>query len=151
MTEILIVYHTQSGTCARLARAACDGAHLEAGVSVRCLRAWDAGVRDLVAADGVLLVAAENAGYLAGEMKGFIDRTFYPAIDRGLTLPYALLLSAGNDGRNAAAQAQRVLGGIPMVCATEPVICRGEWGPAHGERARELGQAFAAGLAMGIF
>ncbi len=148
---LLVVYHSQSGTCARLARAAAEAAIAGGEVQVLVCRACDAGVSSLAAADGLLLVAAENAGYLAGEMKGFIDRVFYPAIDRALLLPYALLVSAGNDGRNAVGQVQRILRGIPFSEATEPVICRGEWSEAQAARAAELGEAFAAGLAMGVF
>ncbi|MFV8816629.1 flavodoxin domain-containing protein [Haliea sp. E17] len=148
---LLIVYHSQSGTCARMARAAAEAAGEGGEVEVRVRRACDAAVTDLAAAGGLLLVAAENAGYLAGGMKEFIDRVFYPAIDRELLLPYALLVSAGNDGRNAVAQAQRLLRGIPLTQATEPVICRGEWCEAHAQRAGELGEAFATGLSMGVF
>lgn len=151
MKSVLIVYHSQSGTCARLAMALRDGAAAEEGARVDVLRAWDAGTRDLVAADGVLLVMAENSGALCGAMKDFLDRTLYPAIDRGVVIPYALLISAGNDGRNAARQAQRILSGYPLVAAAEPLLLRGEFSQAHGGSARELGQAFAAGLAMGIF
>ncbi|MAT93254.1 MAG: flavodoxin [Halioglobus sp.] len=151
MKSLLIVYHSQSGTCARLAMAAREGAVAEEGVQVQVLRAWDAGTRDLVAADGVVLVAAENSGALCGAMKDFLDRTFYPAIEHGVVIPYALLVSAGNDGRNAVRQAQRILSGYPLVAAAEPLILRGEFSQDHGAAARELGQALAAGLAMGIF
>ena len=149
MTSILIVYHSQSGSCAKLARAASVGAQAE--LSVRTLRAWDACTEDLEGADGLLLLAAENSGALCGGMKDFLDRSFYPAIARGLVLPYALILSAGNDGRGAQRQAQRILSGYPFPAATEPLILRGEISDAHLRDSAELGQAFAAGLAMGIF
>ena len=90
MPSLLIVYHSQSGTCADLARAAAEGARQEEGVQVLVQRACDAGVRDLAAADGLLLVAAENSGSLSGGAKEFLDRIFYPAIDQSLVLPYAL-------------------------------------------------------------
>ena len=151
MSSLLIVYHSQSGASARLARSAWLGARREEDVTVCVARAWDAGVRHLRQADGVLLVAAENSAYLSGGMKDFLDRCFYPAIDAGLVLPYALLISAGNDGRGAAAQAQRILRGIPFTPAAEPVILRGEVDAGHEAASAELGQAFAAGLAMGIF
>lgn len=151
MTDLLVVYHSQSGSCARLARAAWGGAAVEEGVAVTVRRAWDAGVEDLGAADGILLVAAENSGALSGGMKDFLDRTFYPAIDRGLVLPYALLVSAGNDGRGAVRQAERILSGYPFPAAAEALILRGEVTAAHLQAGEELGQAFAAGLAMGIF
>ncbi len=149
MKSLLIVYHSQSGSSARLARAACEGAKAE--LLVNCLRAWDACTDDLAGADGLLLVAAENSGSLSGGMKDFLDRSFYPAIERGLVLPYALILSAGNDGRGAQQQAQRILSGYPFSAATEPLILRGETSATHLGKCEDLGQAFAAGLAMGIF
>ncbi len=151
MKTLLIVYHTQSGSCARLARAAAAGARCEEGVAVRVRRACDAGVQDLAAADGLLLVAAENSGTLSGGSKEFLDRVFYPAIERGLVLPYALLVSAGNDGRGAVGQAERILRGIPLVEATEASIFRGETRAEHLDAASETGQALAAGLVMGLF
>lgn len=151
MKSLLIVYHSQSGSCARLAGAASEGAMTEPCVQVLVRRAWDTGVADLGAASGLMLVAAENSGALCGGMKDFLDRTFYPAIDRALVLPYALLISAGNDGRNAVRQAQRILSGYPFPAAAEPVILRGEVDTAQLQAARELGMAFSAGIAMGIF
>lgn len=151
MKSLLIVYHTQSGSCARLARAAARGAGLEAGVTVLVRRACDAGVQDLAAADGLLLVTAENSGALSGGSKDFLDRVFYPAIERELVMPYALLVSAGNDGHGAVQQAQRILRGIPLVEASAAQVFRGESCAEHLKAAAETGQALAAGLAMGIF
>ncbi len=151
MKSLLIVYHSQSGASAKLAQAASRGASRESGVAVSTMRAWDAATKDLSLASGLLIVAAENSGALSGGMKDFLDRTFYPAIDQRLVLPYALLLSAGNDGRGARRQAQRILSGYPFPPATESLILRGEICDAHLNESEELGQAFAAGLAMGIF
>lgn len=151
MKQLLIIYNSQSGTCARLARAAAAGANADGLVAVRGLRAADAGVTDLADANGVLLVTAENSGTLAGGMKDFLDRTLYPASAHALVLPYALLVSAGNDGRGAVAQAQRILSGFPFTEAAEPLILRGDICQDHISRATELGQALAAGLDMGIF
>ncbi len=151
MKTLLIVYHSQSGTCAHMARAAREGARQEEGARVALCRAWDAGTEDLAAADGVLLVMAENSGALCGAMKDFLDRTFYPAIARSLVLPCALLVSAGNDGRGAVRQAERILSGYPFPLAAEPCILRGEFCEAHRQASADLGQAFAAGLVMGIY
>ena len=151
MKSLLIVYHSQSGTCAHIAMAAWRGAQHETDVSVRVQRAWDTGTDALCHADAVLLVMAENSGALSGAMKDFLDRTFYPAIAHTLVKPYGLLISAGNDGRGAQRQAERILRGYPFPCAAEPVILRGAWCEAHRKVSAEAGQAFAAGLAMGIF
>tara|TARA_R110002110_G_scaffold406421_1_gene626238 strand:- start:32088 stop:32543 length:456 start_codon:yes stop_codon:yes gene_type:complete len=151
MKQLLIIYHSQSGASAQLARAAWRGAQREEELTVVVRRAWDTGIVDLASADGLLLVAAENSGALAGGMKDWLDRTFYPAIERALVMPYALLISAGNDGRGAVRQATRILSGFPLTEATEAVILRGEVNEAHLVRAGELGEAMAAGIAMGIF
>jgi multimeric flavodoxin WrbA len=151
MKSLLIVYHSQSGASARLARAAWLGAQAEPGMSVILRRAWDAGTGDLRQADGLLLVAAENSGSASGAMKDFLDRCFYPAIASGLVIPYSLLVSAGNDGRGAVRQLQRILSGMPFPAAAEPVILRGDTVDEHLDAGRELGEAFAAGLQMGIF
>ena len=151
MKSLLIVYHSQSGASAQLAKAAWRGVCLETDVQVSVRRAWDAGTADLASADGVLLVLAENSGAMCGAMKDFLDRTFYPAIERGLVLPYVLLISAGNDGRGARAQSERILSGYPFVAAAQPLIFRGEVSAEHEQLSRESGQAFAAGLSMGIF
>ncbi|MCP4210906.1 MAG: NAD(P)H-dependent oxidoreductase [Halieaceae bacterium] len=151
LKSLLIVYHSQSGSCARLACAARRGAIREASLQITLLRAWDAGARQMAGADGLLLVAAENSGTLSGAMKDFLDRTLYPSIKRDLVIPYALLISAGNDGRGACAQAERIAAGYPLVRAAEPVIVRGEYSSAQAQAATELGEAFGTGLSMGIF
>ena len=149
--RLLIVYHSQSGTTAALAAAVRRGALCEAGVSVNFMRAWDAGSDDLLACDGLLLGLAENSGTMAGGMKDFLDRTFYPVLPHQLNVPYALFVSAGNDGRGAVAQAQRILSGYPMKAVAEPLVLRGEYNEDAAARCEELGQTLAAGLALGIF
>jgi flavorubredoxin len=149
--RLLIVYHSQSGTTAALAAAVRRGAMSEDGVVVSLKRAWDAGTADLLDCDGLLLGVAENSATMAGAMKDFLDRTFYPAMPHQLNLPYALFVSAGNDGRGAVAQAQRILSGYPMKAVAEPLVLRGEYCQDAADRCEELGQTLAAGLALGIF
>ena len=87
MHRLVIVYHSQSGASARLAAAAMAGAQSVSEVSAVLYRAWDAGAQEVLAADGLMLVAAENAGALSGTMKDFLDRTFYPVWEQGRVLP----------------------------------------------------------------
>jgi len=151
MKNLLIVYHTQSGSSERLAYAAARAARAEEGVDVRLLRALEAGAVDLRNADGVLLATPENSGYLSGGMKDFLDRTYYAVLSEQLNIPYALIISAGNDGSGAVRQLHRMLRGYPMREVAEPLIVRGEPGEDDLQRAAETGLALAAGLALGIF
>lgn len=150
---LLIAYHSQSGTSATLARRAWHAALAAAGddLSVTLQRCQDAGAAEVAGASGLLLVCAENSGRLAGAAKDFLDRVFYPLHERGVTLPYALLVSAGNDGRGAVAEAQRIFRGIPFTQALEARIVRGRPGEADLEAVDEFAAGFAAGLEMGIF
>ena len=80
---VLVVYASQSGRTARLAQAAADGARqAEPGARVWLRPALEARVEDLLAADALLLATPENFGYMAGALKDFFDRTYYPAQGR---------------------------------------------------------------------
>ncbi len=149
--SLLIVYHSQSGASLQLAMAARTGALRETEVGVRWRRAWDAGLDDLSQCHGLLLVAAENSASVAVAMKDFLDRTFYPAQPQPLNLPYGLIISAGNDGRGACAQLQRILSGYPLRQVAEPLLCRGDVNRGHELACGELGHTLSAGLALGIF
>ena len=151
LKKLLIVYHSQSGAAARLTQAVANGARQEPEVAVEVYRAWDASAVHVRNCDALILVAAENSGSVSGAMKDFLDRTYYPAQARALHLAYGLFISAGNDGRGAVAQLQRILSGYPMKQVCEPVICRGEVTPGSLARCEELGQTLAGGLALGIF
>ena len=147
---MLVVYHSQSGASAELAAATMEGA-IEHCPAARFARAVDVGAQEIVASTGLLLVCAENSGRLAGGMKDLLDRVFYPLIERRCSLPYALLISAGNDGRGAVTEAQRILSGVPFTEALEPLIIRGLPDQVAVHKAKEFGAGFAAGLEMGIF
>ena len=151
MKELLIVFHTQSGSSQRLAEAAAEAARGEEGVAVRLLRAMEAGARDLKRCDGVLFVTPENFGYLSGGMKDFLDRSYYPCEPGELSRPYMLIVSCGNDGSGAVRQLQRIVKGYPLTAVAEPLIVRGVPRAENLDQAAELGLSFAAGLALGIF
>ena len=146
-----IIYHSQSGSCARLALEALTGAKKEKEFETDLIRSVDASVAKLSDASGLLFVAPENSGYLAGGMKEFFDRIFYPAIRESIVLPYALIISAGNDGREAARQTQRILSGIPFKAILEPLVIRGELTENAYRKAQDFGLTMAAGLHMGIY
>lgn len=149
--QLLVVYHSQSGNTAALAEAVVAGATLEEDIDVHCLPALEAETEDLLRCDAVIFGSPENLGYLSGGMKNFFDRTYYPAQPHELNIPYAIFISAGNDGSNAVRQIQRIARGYPLRQVADEVIVRGEVGESGLQQCRDLGQALAAGLSMGIF
>ena len=153
MKHLLIVYHSQTGHTAAMAEAVGRGARSPdvAGVEVRMLRAAEAGPDDLLWADAVILGSPENFGYMSGAMKDFLDRTYYPCEGKVESLPYAIFISAGNDGSGAVNSIQRIARGYPLRAVQEPIIARGDTTDAILASCEELGMTMAAGLEMGVF
>ena len=132
------------------ARAGAEDDAIE-DVAVRCLHAPDAGPEDLRWAHGLLFGTPENFGTMSGLLKDFFDRTFYAVEGELAPLPYALFISAGNDGRGAAQEIERIARGYPFTPVAEPLIARGQPTEDALGAARELGMTLAAGLSAGIF
>lgn len=153
MKHLLIVYHSKTGHTQQLAEAALKGAQHEdiEDVDVRMLSAKEAGPTDLLWADGLLLGTPENFGYMSGALKDFLDRTFYEVEGKLNPLPYAVFISAGNDGTGAVRAIERIANGYPFTRVQEPIICRGEVNEDALVRCEELGMALAAGIEMGVF
>ena len=149
--HLLIIYHTQSGNTGQMAQAVMRGCLEEAEVETRLLSAFDAVLDDLRWADGLLFGTPENFGTMSGALKDFFDRTYYPAEPYQLNLPYALFISAGNDGSGAVRDIDRIARGYPLRKISEPVIAKGDINQQHLEQCEEFGLAMAAGLSLGIF
>jgi multimeric flavodoxin WrbA len=163
MRTLLIVFHSMTGGTPQMAETAARGAASEPGVRVRLMHASDAQPADVLAADGYLFATPENLAAVAGLVKDFFDRTYYAALGRIEGRPYAALVCAGSDGRNAARQIERICTGWRLRAVAEPlIVCTRAQTPeailapnAIGAedlgRCEELGATLAAGLAMGIF
>lgn len=152
MKHLLLIWHSQSGHTRQLVDAAASAIRTLADeVDLRMLRAADAGLDDLLWADGLLLATPENFGYMSGALKDFMDRTYYPAEGKTIGLPYALIVSCDNDGSGAVHAIERIATGYGWKPIAEPLISRGGVAPGARERAGELAQTLAAGLTLGLF
>ena len=163
MKTLLIVFHSRTGGTRQMAEAAARGAAGEAEVEARLRPASETQPEEVLAADGYIFASPENLAALAGLMKDFFDRAYYPVLDRVNARPYATLICAGSDGSNAARQIERITTGWRLRAVAEPlIVCTHAQSPeailapktisaAELARCEELGATLAAGLAMGIF
>ena len=101
MKRLLIVYHTQGGRTGAMAGAVLRGARRATETETVMKRAGEATLEDLLGCQGLVIGTPENFGTMAGMVKDFFDRTYYPAEGKTVGLPYALFVSAGNDGSGA--------------------------------------------------
>lgn len=116
--NLLIVWHSRTGTARQMADAARQGAEYVASefdatdrLEIVTKQACDTQADDLLQADGYVFCGPENLASLSGEMKEFFDRNYYPVLEQLNGRPYALLISAGSDGSMAAKQATRICTG----------------------------------------
>ena len=163
MKTLLVVWHSMTGGSRQMAEAAAAGAAAESGVEVRLLHAATAGGDDVIGADGYLFVTPENLATMAGQMKDFFDRCYYAALGRVEGRPYAAMVCAGSDGSGAARQIERIATGWRLNAVAPPlIVCTHAQTPeailapkrieeADLQRCRDLGQALAGGMAMGVF
>lgn len=153
MKRILLIHggHT-GGRTEKLTAAVSRGiAAAQEPIELKVLPALQAGVAELLWADGLLIGTPEHFAYMSGAVKDFFDRTFYPTEGKREGLPYAVYISAGNDGSGTAAAIARIATGYRFRPIAEPLIVRGEPDVAALQRCHELGQTFATALAMGVF
>ena len=127
MACILVIYHTQSGNTQKMAEAVAAGAACVEDSKVVLKQAKDATIEDLILCDGIAIGSPEYFGYMAGMIKDFFDRTYEPAKEKReiFKKPYVIFISAGNDGRNARDQIERICLGYQFKKAYEPLIVRG--------------------------
>jgi NAD(P)H-dependent FMN reductase len=163
MKTLLVIHHSMTDGARQMAQAALEGAMGESNIAVGGLHAAEAAPEDLLEADGYIFATPENLASMAGVMKDFFDRCYYPLLDQIQGRPYAMMICAGSDGTGAARQIARIAIGWRLKPIAEPlIIITGAQTPEaiaapktisanDLARCEELGAAFAAGLASGIF
>lgn len=153
MKHLLLIFGGhEGGRVATMTDAVQEGVRAAADdVVLRSMSALAAGPNDLLWAHGLLIGTPEHFGYMSGAVKDFFDRTFYPVEGKTEGLPYALYVSAGNDGTGAVNSIERIVLGYKWKRIAEPLILRGAIDVVGRDRCVELGQTMAAGLSIGIF
>ena len=153
MARILVIYHTQSGNTQKMAEAVAAGAASVEDTKVVLKQAKDATIEDLILCDGIAIGSAEYFGYMAGMIKDFFDRTYEAAKGKReiFKKPYVIFISAGNDGRNARDQIERICVGYSFKKVFEPLIVCGVPDKESLKRCHEMGQTIAAGCDLGIY
>ena len=144
-----------------MAEAAAKAAREEVGTVLKTAR--DAEPDDLLQASGYIFCAPENLAAIAGMMKDFFDRCYYPVLGRIEGRPYAQMVCAGSDGENAARQTARIAKGWRLrevqpaliVCThaqtPEKILAQKMIPEDQLALCRDLGAGIGAGLALGAF
>lgn len=157
--KLLIAWHSRTGASEAMARAAAEGA----GGRCCILRAQDVEAEHLMSAAGYLFVCPENLASMTGMMKEMFDRTYYPVLGRIEGRAYATAIAAGSDGEGAQRQIDRIAKGwrlkrvadpliVDMAAQTEgQILAPKTLSENQRAKCRELGEALAEGIELGLF
>lgn len=161
--KLLIVYYSYTGGTEQMAKAAFDAAECETEIETILVRAEDCEAEDLLAADGYIFATPENLASMAGVMKAFFDRCYYPVLGKIEGRSYAAMICAGSDGENAQKQLERIATGWRLKKVAETlIICTHaqsqaailapkELSKSGRDKCVDMGAKMAAGMAVGVF
>jgi NAD(P)H-dependent FMN reductase len=148
MARLLIVHHTPSPALHTLFEAVRAGATDPqiTGVEVVARPALVASPVDVLEADGYLLGAPANLGYMAGALKHFFDSIYYPCLEATAGRPYGVYVHGNDDTTGALRGIEKIVTGLRWTAAQAPVSVIGPPAAADRDACWELGAAVAAGL-----
>jgi multimeric flavodoxin WrbA len=172
--RLLIAWWSNTGGTASLVEAASQGAQTAAlalkatdpdspELDVQRVRCDLLSVDALLQADALVMATPECLGSVAGPMKTWLDRCYYPALDQLSGRPYAAMVCAGTDGDGALRMLERVAAGwrlrraapalkvITGAQTPEAIAAPKRIRPTDLGRANELGATLGAGLLMGLW
>ena len=104
-----------------MAQAFTEGAKSVQGTEVVIKKAFEATLEDLLACDAVAFGSADYFSYIAGALKDFFDRTYYPSQGKVAGKPYAAFDTGGGGGETALAVLDRLCGSFKFRKAAEGV------------------------------
>jgi len=148
--HLLILIHSRSGTNRTLGEAVLVGAR-KANIAIRVKAPQEADELDLLWMDGVIFISPEHFGSMAGLLKDFFERTFYPTENQLQGRAMAIVIGTGLDGVGALESIQRICRGYRFREVQEALILKTPITETHLHQCEQLGEAMAIGLEAGIF
>jgi flavorubredoxin len=141
MAKVLIVYHSLSGNTKAAAEAVAKGARA-AGAQVVLKEGLKADVDDLLGCDAIGVGTPDYFSYMAGGVKDFFDRTFFPTQGKVTGKPCGIFVTHGGGGR-AVDSVKTVCGGFKFKMAAEPVLVLNRPDAKAAAKLESLGAALA--------
>ena len=142
MGRVLVVFHSQSGNTKAAAEAVAEGVDAVAGAQAVIKEALGAGEEDLLACDAVALGTPDYFSYMAGGLKDFFDRTFYPTQGAVTGKPCGLFVTHGGGGR-AVESVKDISRSFKFEIVGEPVLVKDAPDAQAREQLAALGRALA--------
>ncbi len=143
MGKVLIVYHSLSGNTKKMAEAVAEGARSVPDTEVILKTGLDATIDDLLACDGIALGSPDYFSYMAGGLKDFLDRTYYPSQGKVAGKPAVAFGSAGGPTDKILRILDQAIGWFKFRKIADSVGASGGVSPGVLVECRELGKKLA--------
>ena len=124
MGKILIVYHSQSGNTKAAAEAVAQGAEQVSGSQVIIKEGLHATVEDLLSCDAIAVGTPDYFSYMAGGLKDFFDRTYYPTQGSVTDKPCGIFVTHGGGGK-AVESVKKICTTFKFNIISSPVLVKG--------------------------
>ena len=142
MAKVLIVFHSQSGNTKAAADAVAQGAKDISGTEVVVKEALQATTKDLLSCDAIAVGTPDYFSYMAGGLKDFFDRTYYPTQKRVTDKPCGIFVTHGGGGR-AVDSMKNICGSFKFKLISEPVLVKNAPDAEARAALMELGKILA--------
>ena len=139
MANVLIVYHSMSGNTRAAAEAVAEGVRKVPGAEPIVLEALNAGTDDLLSCDALAVGTPDYFSYMAGGLKDFFDRTFYPTEGRVTDKPTGIFVTHGGGGK-AVESVKSICRTFKFRIACKPVIVLNHPDEPARQQLQEMGE-----------
>ena len=143
--KVLIVYHSQSGNTEAAAQAVAEGVRSVEGVEPMVKKAPEAGADDLTSCDAVCFGSPDYFSYMAGMLKDFFDRTFYPTQGQVDEKICGIFVTHGGGGK-AKESVEKVCRSFRFKQISETVMVKGNPDESAKAKLKQLGGDLARAL-----
>jgi multimeric flavodoxin WrbA len=143
VARILVVYHSLAGNTKKMAEAVAEGARSVSGTEVVVKTGLEATIDDLLMCDGLAIGSPDYFSYMAGGVKDFLDRTYYPSQGKVAGKPAVAFGSAGGPADNILRVLDQALGWFKLKKVADSVGASGKVAPGVLAECQELGRKLA--------
>ena len=123
MGKVLIVFHSQSGNTKAAAELVAQGARDVSGTEVVLKEGLQATTEDLLSCDAIAVGTPDYFSYMAGGLKDFFDRTYYPTQGSVTDKPCGIFVTHGGGGR-ASDSVKSICSSFKFKVIREPVLVK---------------------------
>ena len=138
MAKVLIVYHSLSGNTRAAAEAVAEGVRKAEGAEAKIMEALKAGPEDLLDCAALAVGTPDYFSYMAGGVKDFFDRAYYPTQGKVTDKPVGIFLTHGGGGK-AVESVKSICRSFKFRLACAPVTVLNHPDEAATQKLREMG------------